>query len=350
MIVTLTANPSIDRTVELGGTLERGSVLRARASSDDPGGKGVNVSRALVAAGTATLAVIPAATSDPLLAALHAHNVPYSAIPIPGPVRTNITIAEPDGTTTKINEAGSPLDSDAAAALIQAISAESADWIVLCGSLPPGLPANWYAPIVASARRAGRRVAVDTSEEPLLALAENFPESAPDLLKPNSDELGQLTGTDGRSLEDAARGGDFWPAASAAHKLVARGVSRVLVTLGAAGALLVDDRQAWFAAAPPISPRSTVGAGDCALAGYLIAAQFGADGPGCLQSAVAYGSAAAALPGTTIPGPGDIDLSSVSVEPLGTLDPTGSTTPAHELDRSTNAVSSTFATGSKEDS
>ena len=101
---------------------------------------------------------------------------------------------------------------------------------------------------------------------------------------------------------------------SAARQLVDRGVGAVLATLGAAGAVLVDQTGSWMASPPPIAPLSTVGAGDSSLAGYLRAEVTGAPPAQRLQMAVAYGGAAAALPGTALPSPDQIDLDSVKVE------------------------------------
>ena len=93
----------------------------------------------------------------------------------------------------------------------------------------------------------------------------------------------------------------------------------MLATPGAAGAVLVDGNGAWMATPPPIVPRSTVGAGDSSLAGYVRADVGGADPPQRLQMAVAYGSAAAALPGTTLPTPAEIDLNAVQVSPISPI-------------------------------
>jgi 1-phosphofructokinase len=90
----------------------------------------------------------------------------------------------------------------------------------------------------------------------------------------------------------------------------------VLATLGAAGAVLVDSSGSWLATPPPIVPRSTVGAGDASLAGYLRAADAGAEAPQRLQMAVAYGSAAAALPGSALPTPAQLDLDAVRTHPV----------------------------------
>ena len=108
---------------------------------------------------------------------------------------------------------------------------------------------------------------------------------------------------------------------SAAQRLVDRGVGAVLATLGAAGAVLVNQTGSWLATPPPIVPRSTVGAGDSSLAGYVRADVSGAEPPQRLQMAVAYGSAAAALPGSALPSPAEIDLDAVRVEPISTLPP-----------------------------
>src|SRR6185437_10979070 len=103
------------------------------------------------------------------------------------------------------------------------------------------------------------------------------------------------------------------PVISAAQQLVDRGVGAVLATLGPAGAVLVNDTGSWLATPPPIVPRSTVGAGDASLAGYLRAAVGGAEPPRRLRMAVAYGSAAAALPGSALPSPSQLDLDGVAV-------------------------------------
>ena len=106
-----------------------------------------------------------------------------------------------------------------------------------------------------------------------------------------------------------------------------RGVGAVLATLGAAGAVLVNRTGSWLATPPPIVPRSTVGAGDSSLAGYLRADVGGAEPPQRLQMAVAYGSAAAALPGSALPSPAEIDLNAVRVTSISPLHPPSPTPP-----------------------
>jgi 1-phosphofructokinase len=315
VIVTVTPNPSIDRTVTLTAPLTRGAVHRVASVSAEAGGKGVNVARALTLAGVDAVALLPAAPTDPLTAALRAGGVPFRNVPTSEPVRTNLAITESDGTTTKLNEPGALLEAATVEALTRSVvaAAESASWVVLSGSLPPGVPVGWYADVVARLAGYPCRVAVDTSEDPLAALVDAFNRAAPDLMKPNAEELAGVLGLAPQDLENAVAHGDPEPVVAAAGQLIERGVGAVLATLGSAGAVLVDHTGAWMATPPPMVPRSTVGAGDASLAGYLRAEVGGAVPPQRLRMAVAYGSAAAALPGSALPAPADTDVDAVRV-------------------------------------
>ncbi|TWS17884.1 1-phosphofructokinase family hexose kinase [Tsukamurella asaccharolytica] len=314
MIVTVTANPSLDRLVALGGPLRRGAVHRAEGAAADPGGKGVNVSRVVHAAGEGTVAVLPADQGDPLLAGLSRLGVPAIPVPVGHEVRSNITVTEPDGTTTKLNAPGAPLAPEAVRALEDAIlsAADGAAWLALCGSLPPGLPDGWYARLADRLGAGGPRIAVDTSGPALAASAVR----GVALLKPNAEELAELVGRGseaGAEFESRAAAGDLGPVRAAAEELQRVTGGAVLATLGAAGALLVTAEGAWAATPPPVTVRSTVGAGDSSLAGYLIAHARGADAPQRLSLAVAYGAAAAALPGTQAPRPEELAVADVRV-------------------------------------
>lgn len=312
MIVTVTPNPSVDRTIALAGPLLRGEVLRVADAVDQPGGKGVNISRACVAAGLPTCAVLPADPGGSFVRELEALGVPCAAVPAVGAMRTNLTLSEPDGTTTKLNAAGAGVGPGVLDALAARVLDLPADWVVLAGSLPPGAPADWYALLAARLRAHGRRVAVDTSDDALSAVVAALrPATGASLLKPNADELAAVAGVPATVLEqDPAR------VAAAAQVLVERGAGAVLATLGARGAVLVDVEGAWHAVPPRTAVVSTVGAGDSSLFGYLAADLRGASAPERLAWAVAYGSAAAALPGTTVPIPTDVRPHEVRVHPL----------------------------------
>jgi 1-phosphofructokinase len=315
VILTVTPNPSIDRTVVLPGTLRRGAVHRADAVLSQPGGKGVNISRACVAAGVPSVAVLPVAPDDGSVAELEHAGVAVRPAPPAGPMRVNLTISETDGTTTKINTAGATVGPDGLTRLAAIVTGAADEvrpgWVVLAGSLPPGAPTDWYAGLAAALRAAGHRVAVDTSDAPLDAVLAAGGRSAPDLVKPNAEELAAATGGDPVVLES-----DPAAAAAAAATLVGRAAGTVLATLGAAGAVLVDASGAWHASPPPITVVSTVGAGDASLCGYLLADLAGAGAEERLANAVAYGAAAASLPGTTTPTPSDVRASAVRVRRL----------------------------------
>jgi 1-phosphofructokinase len=305
MIVTLTANPSVDRTIEVD-TLRPGAVIRARASRVDAGGKGVNVARALAAHGRKAKAVLPSGggAGAQLEAMLAEAGLDLLTVRIAGTIRTNVTVVEADGTTTKLNEPGPRLSSQELAALAATLrdAAAAADWVVLSGSLSPGAPDDWYAGIirVLHGTGTGPQVAIDSSGPALAAAI--F--AQPDLVKPNREELAELTGRPIETIADVI---------GAAQTLTGRGVRAVLTSLGPAGAVLARRDAAWHATAAATDPVSTVGAGDALLAGYLTA---GADGPGALAEAVAWGSAAAALPGSRMPGPADLIRTGIHITDL----------------------------------
>ncbi|WP_328538253.1 1-phosphofructokinase [Streptomyces sp. NBC_00344] len=300
MILTVTPNPSLDRTYEVPA-LERGEVLRATAERMDPGGKGVNVSRAVAAAGHRTVAVLPlgGAPGAAIAELLVAEGIAVAPVPVAGHTRSNISVAEPDGTLTKINAPGPELSAAEAESLLAAIRAHAgdADWIACCGSLPPGLAPAWYAELVARAHRAGKRIALDTSGPSLLAALRE----RPDVVKPNAGELAQAVGRPLATVGDALK---------AAGELRDLGAGAVLASLGPDGQLLVMESGVYFGSAPVAAVRSNVGAGDASLAGFLAA---GGAGPEALRSAVAHGSAAVQLPGSVMPAPQDLDASAVTV-------------------------------------
>ncbi|WP_330458360.1 1-phosphofructokinase [Streptomyces sp. NBC_00820] len=300
MILTVTPNPSLDRTYEVPA-LERGEVIRASGERMDPGGKGVNVSRAVAAAGRRTVAVLPLGGAPGALVAdlLDAQGIEVAAVPVAGATRSNIALAEADGILTKINAPGPELSPAEQELLLDTVRERSraADWIACCGSLPRGLAPSWYADVVRQAHAVGARIALDTSGRALLEALS----ARPDVVKPNAEELAEAVGRPLATVGDAVK---------AAEELRAMGARAVLASLGADGQLLVDDAGAWFGTARVDTVRSNVGAGDSSLAGFLVA---GGGGPDALASAVAHGAAAVRLPGSVMPGPADLDPAAVTV-------------------------------------
>ena len=329
MILTVSPNPSIDQTLVLGERITRGTVQRLQSFHAVAGGKGVNVSGACALAGQATRALFISPTTDPFVHLVANAGIDTRFVPTEDQVRTNITIIEPGGETSKLNGAGPLITLEVAAALADAVLEEAErlpdnSWIVLAGSLPPGLPEWWYAEIIPLIRQAAptTKIAVDTSDAPLRSLtapiAPDRPSTTlrgeaknrlPDLLKPNAFELAQLVQgqRDAASwatrFEQQAERGDYSGVVAAARTVVNKGIPHVLVTLGPSGAVLATADGAWIAQPPQTDVVSTVGAGDATLAGFLLGRLAKQNLEDCLTQAVAYGTAATTLQGTQMPSP-----------------------------------------------
>jgi 1-phosphofructokinase len=310
MILTVTPNPSVDRALDVQ-QLAVGEVNRALRAHLDAGGKGINISRAFVLHGIDTLAVYPAGGPDGslLTAELTAKDVAVEAVPIEGTIRSNITLVDAAGETTKINAPGPTLSGTEREALLAAVDAHlSADvsWVVGAGSLPAGVDADLYVQVAARATAKGVRFALDTSGAPFAAAAAA---GGLTLIKPNEEELGDLLGRELTTVGEVVEG-----AREVMSGGTAGAIDTALVSLGAAGALLVTADHTWWAAGPPLIPLSTVGAGDTTLAGYLsVAADPDHDPADALRTAIAWGRAAVLLPGSAAPGPDLIDLAAVTV-------------------------------------
>ncbi|RSM36182.1 1-phosphofructokinase [Amycolatopsis balhimycina DSM 5908] len=301
MFVTLTANPSVDRTVEVA-RLTRGDLHRATGATLQPGGKGINVARALVRNGHKARAVVPAggAEGDQLISLLEDCDIDVVRVRTEKPVRSNISIVEPDATVTKLNEIGPRLSAQEIETVCDVLLANVADarWVVVAGSLPPGVGEDFYAALIERLAPTGVRVVVDTSGPAFRTSVK----AGPALVKPNLDELEEAVDRRLDTVRDIV---------DAAQELRFLGAGKVLASLGSKGAVLVEDAGIWCANASA-EPRSSVGAGDAMLAGFLAA---GGSGPQALATAVAWGAAAVSLPGSTMPGPQDVEARRVRVEP-----------------------------------
>ena len=241
MIVTVTPAPAMDWTVEVD-SFALGAVNRATRSGREPSGKGVNVSWALHRGGLATRAVFPAGKSGGRFMdeALSRAGIEHVIVDTGRDVRVNITLLTPGG-STKINEAGSVLSDEHINELRETVVRASVDAsvVLICGSLPPGTPATFVRDLVRLLKASSLQVGVDSSGDALrLAL-----EARPDLIKPNVHELADLTGRAVATLGDAAE---------SAREARTRGAGAVLVSLGADGALLVDDDGVLFGRATGI--------------------------------------------------------------------------------------------------
>ncbi|WP_433476409.1 1-phosphofructokinase family hexose kinase [Spirillospora sp. CA-142024] len=297
MIVTVTPNPSLDRTYRVDG-FRLGALHRADHVTVEASGKGVNVSRVLAVRGVPTMAVLPLGGSEGghLAGLLAEAGLPHEGVGVAAAARVNVTVIEPGGRTTKVNAPGEALTAAEQEALVrrtrEAALTEAASWVACCGSLPPGTDPELTVRLIQAAHSAGARAAVDTSGAALPAALS----AGADLIKPNREELAELTGRELRTVE----------AVVAAAREVAAGGTAVLASIGVDGAVLVDGRVCLWAKAPSIEPVNTTGAGDTLLAGYLAAAsaESGSMRPESrLAEAVALGTSACLAPGTAeLPG------------------------------------------------
>jgi len=290
MIVTVTLNPSIDRTIAVD-SLVRGGVNRAEIIALDAGGKGVNVSRALAVYGAETHAIMIGAAlgGSWFTDMLNAADVPHTTVMAEGVTRSNITLVEADGTVTKINEPGVTLNESLIVDVEAALAALDLDdaWVVFAGRLNPGAPDNTYLRLARFAAARGAKVAVDVSGKPLDIALEA---GTVDLIKPNQHELGEIVG---RTL------GTIGEVIVAAREVISRGVATVVCSLGRDGALYVTADEIMHAEPAVVIQGTPVGAGDILLATFI---GGGADAE-ALVGAVQWSAASVALPGTAIPTP-----------------------------------------------
>ncbi len=263
-IATITLNPAIDQTL-LVHNFRPNTVNRAQSMQSEASGKGVNVASFLVDYGYAVSVTgfLGEANSAIFEQYFASKQIDDQFIRMPGQTRTNVKVVdEVNQETTDINMPGLHPPPEALDALTKTIIqlAPSCDWFVLSGSLPPGVPSEIYAIFINQLKQQGKQTLLDTSGEALrVGLQAN-----PTIIKPNVDELQQLTG---KTLEDE---GDIL---RAARQLLNKELRLVVVSMGQQGALFVEQESALHATPPTVNVKKTFGAGDAMVAG-LIAAQL----------------------------------------------------------------------------
>jgi 1-phosphofructokinase family hexose kinase len=291
MIYTLTLNPAVDRELTVPA-MEFDSVLRATGARVDFGGKGFNVSRLLKGLGAASTAVgfLGGRAGELLQDGLQSLGIGTDFVWVPDETRTNVSIVtEAHDHYIKVNEKG-PLISEAKQKeLLEKIDslAKPGDWWVLAGSLPPGIPDNFYARIVNLLNRHKANAILDTSGDSLqIGCAER-----PYLLKPNAEEAQVLTGL---PMDTPAE------IALAAAKICELGAQNVVISMGKAGALLHTAEGTWLTHSPKIKEKNPIGAGDSMVGGLVWALTEGIALKEALGWGVASGAATASLPGTEV--------------------------------------------------
>ncbi|MBI4408961.1 MAG: hexose kinase [Gemmatimonadetes bacterium] len=284
MILTLTPNPSLDVLFEAERVVWD-DANRVEAPRRRPGGQGINLARAARVLGGRALALAPLGgrTGRELADQLAREGTPLRSVTIAGETRLFVGVREGvSGRSLLLNPRGPTLALDETRALLGALrellAGERPKWLACCGSLPPGVPADFYARAGSLAREHGVRFVPDCDGDALrLAAAGGC-----DLLVPNTHEAARLLG---RPTEGAA-------AAEAAPALLGFGAGLGVIKLGEDGAVAATPEGAvWHAVAPLVRQGSAVGAGDAFLAALLLAHENGAEAAETLRAAVAAGTA-----------------------------------------------------------
>ena len=295
-IITLTLNPAFDVHCFVKSFAPYHENL-ATVTENEAGGKGVNISRALTACGVDNLAfvVIGDENGESFTKRLLADGMRYQALPVAGRIRENITVHTEGAPETRISFAGFSAPDDLLArvksALWEEIDRETV--VTLTGRNPDGVGIEETKALLRELKEKGAKVVIDSRSFTLADLLE----VKPWLIKPNQEEISAYLG---REI------GAFSEVVDAAEELHTKGIENVMISLGEQGALLTCGEGVFLATPPQIEAKSTIGAGDSSIGGFLAATIERADAKDRLRRAVAYGTAACMTEGTRPPSKEDV--------------------------------------------
>lgn len=290
MILTVTLNPCIDKSSKVD-KLEPESKMRCAEVVHEPGGGGINVSKALKKLGAASVAIFPAGghNGSMLCSLLDAEGIPFHGVDTKTETRENWVVLETEENRQyRFTFPGRPVEETVIKTLVDEIRNFSPSFVVASGSLPPGLPDYFYGLIVKNAKSVGAKCIADTSGTALAALKGK----GAYLIKPNIGELCallQIHSLAANEVDDAAQ------------QVIQDGYAEMLaVSMGPVGAWLVTKDEKHFAAAPKVEKKSTVGAGDSMVAGITYMLQQERSLKEAIAFGVACGSAATMNEGTQL--------------------------------------------------
>jgi 6-phosphofructokinase 2 len=298
-IITLTFSPCIDKSTSVDKLLPE-KKLRCANPKLDPGGGGINVARAIHKLGGEALAVFPSGgyTGKHFNALLEQEHIPCHIVESKNETRENIIVVdESTGKQYRFGMPGTELSQGEWQECLNAIEKrEDLEFIVASGSLPPGVPLDIYAKLAVIAKKKNAKLVVDTSGEALRHAASE----GVFLLKPNLGELASLMGLE-RIEENELE--------ALGKRFIRSGHCEILViSLGAAGAILISADQVCRAAPPKVEAKSVVGAGDSMVAGMVLALSRRMELKDVLEFGVACGTAATINPGTDLCNPDDVNM------------------------------------------
>jgi len=297
-IATLTLNPTIDIAYEVDRVFHTHK-MRTRTEHYAPGGGGINVARVVVRLGAnARCFYLSGGATGPAFDGLiDLHCLARTRIAIEGPTRMATAVLEREsGKEFRFTPQGPEISEAEWTACLRALEQARCAMLVASGSLPPGVPDDFYARVVAMMRARDVPVVLDSSGP---ALREGLAAGGVLLVKPSLGELRQLIGRDVDTTDEIT---------AAARDIVARGQARIVcVTMGHRGAVLGHEGGTKFMAAPEIEAKSAVGAGDSFVAAMVHALSTGASVEDAFCRGMAAGAAAVLTPGSGLAYPDDID-------------------------------------------
>lgn len=294
-IITLTLSPAFDMHCHADALrLDHENLIHLDLCQ--AGGKGVNISRALAKNGTENLAllVLGEENAHSFLKNLAQDGVSWDAITVPGRIRENITIHVANAPETRLSFPGFPVTEDLLEQVSQKLLSrvDGNTVITMTGRVPEGMGVEAVMELLRRAAERGARIVVDSRSFTL----DHLKALKPWLIKPNQEEISAYLGREVKTLEETLR---------EARALQEAGIENVMISMGGDGALLVCPQGAFTATPPAVEVRSTIGAGDSAIAGFLSCPD--PDPKKRLTQAVAYGTAACMTEGTLPPTPEDIE-------------------------------------------
>lgn len=291
MILTLTINPAVDRTVTVDKLVfeDRAYILdRAEAA----GGRGINASQVIHSFGGKTLALMTSGgpAGKRMEQSLAKMGFPFEAVAARAETRSNLTISDKQGLTVKLNELGALLEPNEIGAIRELVKARipGAHWLMICGSMQPGVPPHLYCELIGLAKSSGVKTLLDTDGEAL----QHALEAKPSVITPNQHEAERLLGraliTRNQFLE-------------AVERIHAMGPESVMLSLGSRGAIGSSPEGTFEALAPRIDALCPIGSGDAMAAAFVWSMDKGKSFAESLRWGVAAGTATAALPGIKFP-------------------------------------------------
>ena len=291
MIVTVTINPAIDGNVSADRLVfeDRAYIL---ARSESAGGRGINASAVLHSFGADTLSIATCGGEsgkrfEELLRGL---GFPVELVRIKNDIRTNLTISDKHGLTVKLNELGPAIQQTELDGLEQAVRASmaKATYLMICGSLPPGVPSHFYCRLIEAAKAKNVPTLLDTDGEAL----QHAVEASPTVVFPNQQEAERLLH---RALITRTHFHE------AAERILGMGTQSVVLSLGARGAVGTNGKQLLEVIPPRVDALCPIGAGDAMAAAFVWAMDQKKEFADAMRWGVAAGTAAACLPGVLLP-------------------------------------------------